>query len=173
VRFWRIYDLIEQGLALLALFVLVASVLAAGIGRSFGVPLMAAPQYAQLALIWACMLGADVAARNGSHIRVGAIFDALPGAGRSVLTLISLGLVFSFLGFIAWHGIDLAQGNWRRELGASGLSYGLVTLALPVGAILLTVSLLRRLVAVGLAGVFDGTIPLDPSTDKDTKEAVL
>lgn len=55
---WKLYDAIEQALALLALIGTVAAVLTAGIGRSIGAPVTSAPQFAQLFLIWTCMLGA-------------------------------------------------------------------------------------------------------------------
>ena len=57
------------------------------------------------------------------------------------------------------------MSNWERELGASGLSYGLVTLAVPVGAGLLIVSLLRRLLGQGARAVVE--------PDADAAGAVL
>lgn len=166
MAFWRTYDRIETALALLALVGVVLAVLAAGIGRSIGAPIATAPQYAQLFLIWACMLGADVAVRRGEHIRVTALPDILPPAARKLLALISFVLILPFLGFVAIEGWKLALGNWERELGASGLSYGLVTLALPVGAVLLAVSFLRRLPQTGLLRLFepDKGDQVDPGT---------
>ncbi len=161
MNIWTIYDRIEEGLALVALSGVVLSVFIAAVGRSLGEPVTAAPQYAQLALIWSCMLGADVAARNGYHIRVDALFEALPRAGQAILSVIFLALILPFLAFVAWHGWFLATTNWERELGASGLSYGLVTLALPVGAVLLAISFVRRIVATGLANVFDSDAKME------------
>lgn len=155
MAFWRFYDGLERLIALLALAGVVLAVLASGIGRSIGHPLTAAPQYAQLSLIWAVMLGADIATRSGEHIRVTAIVDMLPAGGRAMLSLFCVLLMFPFLGFVAWHGWNLAMSNWQRELGASGLSYGLVTLALPVGAALLALSFLRRLIAAGPRNLFE------------------
>ncbi|MBE3636778.1 TRAP transporter small permease [Mangrovicoccus algicola] len=149
MRFWKIYDGVETVLTLAALAGVVIAVLASGIGRSIGAPLAAAPQYAQLCLIWTIMLGADIATRSGEHIRVSALSDALSPRGRAALSLLCAAIILPFLIFMAWHGWHLALGNWQRELGASGLSYGLVTLALPVGAALLAISFLRRLAAAG------------------------
>ncbi|SDX87050.1 TRAP transporter small permease [Citreimonas salinaria] len=170
---WRIFDRAEQALALLALLGLVVAVLVAGIGRSLGAPVTAAPSYAQLALIWACLLGADVAARDGQHIRVGALFDALPERVRAALSLFSLALILPFLGLVAWHGWFLATSNWERELGASGLSYGLVTLAVPVGAVLLAISMVRRLRRAGALGLFDHLAGPDRNADDIAKEEIL
>lgn len=155
MRLWKLYDWIETALTLAALAGVVVTVLASGIGRSIGMPLAAAPQYAQLCLIWSIMLGADIATRSGEHIRVSALSDALPPKGRAVLSMICVLCILPFLGFVMWHGWHLALGNWQRELGASGLSYGLVTLALPVGAGLLAVSFVRRVLATGPARLLE------------------
>ncbi|MFW2589527.1 TRAP transporter small permease [Sagittula sp. SSi028] len=155
MAFWRVYDQLERAIALLALAGVVLAVLASGIGRSIGQPLMAAPQYAQLCLIWAVMLGADIATRSGEHIRVTVLVDLLPARARAALAVFSMLLMLPFLGFIVWHGWHLAMNNWQRELGASGLSYGLVTLALPVGSALLIVSFARRIWSSGLVRLFE------------------
>lgn len=158
-RLLRYFNWLEVFLALLALNAVVVAVLISGVGRSLGWPVAAAPQYAQLSLIWAIMLGADIALREGEHIRVTAIVDMLPPAMRRVFSLFSLALILPFLGFIAWYGWDLAVGNWERELGASGLSYGLVTLALPVGAVLFSLSVLQRFFGAGALGFLNPTCP--------------
>ena len=161
----RIFDRIEQGLALAALCALVIAVLSAGIGRTINHPVLAAAQYAQLALIWACVLSADIAVREGRHIRINLLFDILPKPIQAVLAAISLILIVPFLMFTAWYGWFLAINNWQRELGASGLSYGLVTLALPVGAVLIAISYLRRFFSTGLAALFDDVAALASDGD--------
>lgn len=164
-RIGRIYDLVEAGVALLALALTVGSVLAAGIGRSIGSPVSSAAQFALLFLIWACVLGADLAMKRSAHIRVSSLVDAMPTAVGNALGVFNLVLVALFLAVLVFYGWDLAVGNWQRELGASGLSYGLVTLALPVGATLLLISLIRRAVVRGPGKAF---IP-----DEDVPESIL
>ncbi|MFV0335586.1 MAG: TRAP transporter small permease [Tropicimonas sp.] len=170
---WKIFDRTEKAVALATLTGVVVAVLTAGIGRSIGAPVAAAPQYAQLALIWSCLFGADIAAREGQHIRVSALFDMLPRRGRAALSLLFLALILPFLGFIAWQGWFLAISNWERELGASGLSYGLVTLALPVGAALLALSFIRRFLAVGLKALFDPASGTEPTPEDIAGEEAL
>ncbi|TYB84522.1 TRAP transporter small permease [Oceaniovalibus sp. ACAM 378] len=155
MRLFKIYDAIETAVALCALAGVVLAVLIAAVGRSLGWPVASAPQFAQLFLIWACMLGADIALRQGEHIRVSALSDMLSPKARAALSLFGIALILPFLAFIAWHGWHLALGNWERELGASGLSYGLVTLALPVCAVLIAMSIIRRLFETKLAQFFE------------------
>ena len=78
MHLWKLYDGIEQALALLALVGTVVAVLTAGIGRSVGAPVTSAPQFAQLFLIWTCMLGADLAMKRGEAIRVSGIPSFAP-----------------------------------------------------------------------------------------------
>ncbi|MEZ5797801.1 MAG: TRAP transporter small permease [Paracoccaceae bacterium] len=146
----KIYDRVEELAAVLFLAGTVLAVLVGAIGRSVGHPVPAGPEVAQLLLIWTCMLGADLVIRRGEHIRISALPDALPPSGRRVLHLICLVCIMGFLGYCGWLGVKLAMSNWAREMGASGLSYGWVTLAFPVGCLLMILSLIRRLVGHGL-----------------------
>jgi TRAP-type C4-dicarboxylate transport system permease small subunit len=152
---WRVYDRVELGLTLLLLSATVLAVLVAAIGRTIGMPVTSAPQFAQLFLLWTCMFGADLCMRHGEHIRVTALPDMASVQVRRWLSVFSTVLILVFLIWLAWHGFHLAVGNWSRELGGSGLSYGVVTLALPVGAVLLIISTLRRIKAYGWGRVFE------------------
>ncbi|GAW37161.1 tripartite ATP-independent periplasmic transporters, DctQ component [Roseovarius sp. A-2] len=163
--FWKLYDWIELTVGLLALAATVAAVLVAAVGRSLGMPVTSAPQFAQLFLIWTVMFGADLAMKSGAHIRVSALVDQAPPRLQAALAAIHAAMILGFLGFISLLGWQLSMSNWQRELGASGLSYGLVTLAVPAGAALLIVSLLRRLVGQGFLGAI--------TSDGDESEELL
>lgn len=147
---WKLFDRVEELIAVLLLGGVVLAVLAGAIGRAVGHPVPAGPEIAQLLLIWTCMLGADLILKRGEHIRISALPDALPAVGRGALHLVCVLAILGFLAYGGWLGVRLAASNWARELGTSGLSYGWVTLALPVGCALMTLSLLRRLWSQGL-----------------------
>ncbi|SHJ49795.1 TRAP-type C4-dicarboxylate transport system, small permease component [Palleronia salina] len=147
---WSIYDRLETVLTLVALSATILTVLIAAVGRTAGMPVRSAPQLALLFLIWAIILGADICLKKGEHIRVSVIADSVPNALRRILAALHLLLIVPFLVFLAWYGFDLAAGNWQRQLGATGLSYGLITLALPVGSLLFLVSIARRFFSYGL-----------------------
>lgn len=147
---WKILDRTEEILAVAFLTGTVLAVLLGAIGRAAGVPIPAGPEIAQLLLIWTCMFGADLIMRRGEHIRISALPDLLPPGGRRVLHLLCVVSMIFFLSYSGWLGWHLAISNWAREMGASGLSYGWVTLALPVGCVLMIVSLCRRIVEYGL-----------------------
>ena len=147
---WKVFDRVESILAVIFLFGTVLAVFAGALARAVGSPIPMAPEIAQLMLIWTVMFGADLIMKRGEHIRVSALPDALSPRYRQVLSFISFVSIVAFLSYVAWLGVQLAMSNWAREMGTSGLSYGWVTLALPVGAILMIVSLLRRFSEHGL-----------------------
>lgn len=143
-------DRLEEVLAVLLLTGTVLAVLVGAIGRAIGHPYPAGPEIAQFLLIWTVMFGADLVMKRGDHIRIDAIPNALPPGPRRLLHLFCVACMLAFLAYAGWLGWHLAMSNWAREMGASGLSYGWVTLAMPVGCLLMAVSLLRRLAAHGL-----------------------
>jgi len=147
---WKIFDRAEEIVAIILLTGTVLAVLLGAIGRALGHPLPSGPEIAQLLLIWSCLFGADLVMKRGEHIRIAALPDALAPTGRRLLHGVCLICMVPFLGYASWLGWRLAMSNWAREMGASGLSYGWVTLALPVGCLLMIVSLLRRLLDHGL-----------------------
>ena len=147
---WKVLDRTEEILAIVFLTGTVLAVLLGAIGRAIGQPVPSGPEIAQLLLIWSCMFGADLIMKRGEHIRISALPDALPPNARRLLHLICIVCMILFLGYSGWLGWNLARSNWAREIGASGLSYGWVTLALPVGCVLMIISLLRRIVEHGL-----------------------
>ncbi len=146
----KLFDKIEEIAAVVFLAGTVLAVLAGAIGRSMGHPIPSGPEIAQLLLIWTCMLGADLVMKRGEHIRISALPDAVSPNLRRILHLLCVILILGFLGYCGWLGWKLAMSNWAREMGASGLSYGWVTLAFPVGCALMIVSLVRRIFDLGL-----------------------
>jgi len=146
----KLFDKLEELVAVMLLAGTVIAVLVGAIGRSVGHPVPSGPEIAQLLLIWTCMFGADLVLKRGEHIRISALPDALPPGGRRLLHLICVICILGFLAYCGWLGGQLALSNWAREMGASGLSYGWVTLALPVGCALMIFSMIRRLVGHGL-----------------------
>lgn len=146
----KLFDKLEELVAVILLAGTVIAVLVGAIGRSVGHPVPSGPEIAQLLLIWTCMLGADLVLKRGEHIRISALPDALPPNARRLLHLVCVLCILGFLAYCGWLGWTLAMSNWAREMGASGLSYGWVTLAFPVGCALMILSMIRRLAGPGL-----------------------
>ncbi|WP_111415108.1 TRAP transporter small permease [Billgrantia lactosivorans] len=147
---WHWYDRLEAWLAVGLLGGTSLTLLASSTARAVGQPFAGGAELAQLLFIWTAVLGADITLRHGGQVRIDALTVRLPQALQRLLAALCLMLMLGFLALLVWHGFPLALSNWQRPLGVAGLSYGYITLALPVGAMLMIVSLLRRIVARGI-----------------------
>jgi TRAP-type C4-dicarboxylate transport system permease small subunit len=103
-------------------------------------------------MIWAAFLGAGLALRVGGHIAVDSLPSALPpGGARGLRTLIVL-IVAGALLVLTWLGVEYAMFGWEQETPVLGWSFGMVYLAMPIGAALMLAHLLlvaRRWIATG------------------------
>jgi len=130
--------------ALLAAIVVLVFV--AAVGRSFGHPLVWSVDVAQLLFIWVCFLGANRALRLKTHIGVDLFVRALPRSLRHWVELALAAVTLAFLIALAVSGYKLTVLNWQRVYGDSGISYAWVTAAVPIGAAMLSITLIGHVV---------------------------
>ncbi len=128
-------------LALITVMVFVAAVM-----RFFGHPLIWSVDMAQLLFIWLCFLGATRALREKGHLGVDVLIRHLPYMWRLVIETVLTAVFIVFLIILAKEGADLTMLNRQRVYGDSGISYGFVTIAVPVGCLLLSGSLIYNAV---------------------------
>ena len=139
---------VEETIGVL-LFALVAILILVGaIGRTIGSPVIWAIDFAQLLFAWAAVLGADIALKRNQHIEIDILVRRFPSAARQALGVVWLVLISAFLVMLIWLGTNLTLLNLERELGDVGISYGWVTAAIPVGALLLLVTVIHRLLRI-------------------------
>jgi TRAP-type transport system small permease protein len=136
----------EAFVATFLLTVIVLLVFAAGVLRWFGYPLVWSVDMAQLLFVWVSFLGADMALRKRAHIGIDYLAKRLPLRGRAVLDLALGGVVLGFLLTMVVMGYQLTTLNLERQFGDSGISYGFVTAAVPIGCLLLAFTLLGQMV---------------------------
>ena len=137
---------IELAICVLLLAAITGLVFVAAIMRFFGHPLIWSVDMAQLLFIWLCMLGATRAMREKSHLGMEVLVKYLPYASRLWLELLCSAITLVFLGVIVKLGFDLAWLNRARTFGDSSISYAWVTVAVPVGCILLGIALIYNMV---------------------------
>jgi TRAP-type C4-dicarboxylate transport system permease small subunit len=136
---------LEEGLAM-AFFALTAVLVFVGaLTRTAGVPLIWAIDIAQASFAWAAVLGADIALRRNTHIEIDILVRLFPRAVRRMLAALWLVVIAVFLALLVYFGTSLTLLNLERPLGDVGISYGFVTSAIPVGALLMLATVLRRL----------------------------
>ena len=141
----------EEVLGTLLFAAMALLVFVGALGRTFGTPLIWAIDLAQLFFAWAAVLGADIALKRNQHIEIDILVRRFPGNARRLLAIAWLVAMAAFLAALVWLGTGLTLLNLERELGDAGISYGWGTAAIPVGAVLMLVTVVRGLIA-GLAG---------------------
>lgn len=142
----RLLARIEFAIAATLLAAIVLLVFVSAIMRSVGHPVIWSIDMAQLLFIWLCFFGAVRALRDKAHIGIDLIIRFLPhGLRLGVETILSV-ITLIFLGLLSYEGTKLAFSNMQRQFGDSGLSYFWVTIAVPVGCVLLAIALVYNMV---------------------------
>ena len=135
----------EEWLAMALFAATVALVLVGAVGRSAGAPQTWSVDLAQALFAWCCVLGADIALKNRSHIVIDIAVHPMPKAVQSFLSYLWNIVIALFLGLLVYLGVKLTLINTQRELGDLGVSYAWVTASIPAGAFLMLISTLSRL----------------------------
>lgn len=136
----------EFALCVLLFGGIVVLVFLASLARFVGHPLIWSVDFAQLLFIWLCFLGAARALRHRAHIGVDLLVRYLPRRWQFWLEVALAALTLVFLAMLAVEGVKLTLLNRERVFGDSGISYAFVTIAVPVGCVLLSLSLVSNLV---------------------------
>ncbi|KQP12385.1 C4-dicarboxylate ABC transporter permease [Pseudorhodoferax sp. Leaf265] len=92
-------------------------------------------------MIWSAMLGCGLALRVGGHIAVDSLAGAVkPAVARSIRSAIVCIVSFTLLA-VTWLGVEYVDFAWGQETPVLGISYGLIYMAMPIGALLMLVHL--------------------------------
>ncbi len=130
------------GVFLVAIMVLI---FASGMARSLGSPLGWSMDMATFLFAWAAFFSADVALRGDRHIRVEALVERFPPKLQGCIAVFNYLVILVFLVFLVHYGVILAYGSrFRTFQGIPGFSYMWVTLSVPVGSLLLLVTVLLK-----------------------------
>lgn len=136
--------------AALAAFLVVAEaiILLAGVVSRYGFdnPLSWSDELASSLFIWLTMLGAVLALDRGEHMRLTAVVSRLSGRWQARLQTVSALVVCAFIAAIILPAIGHAWDEMEITTPALGLPAGLRAAALPVGAILMMLTLAAGMV---------------------------
>ena len=167
VHILRTLETVEQTAAKVLLAVAVMLVFVASLARWIGHPIIWSVDMAQLLFIWICFFGADQALRRGQHIGVDAFVNRLSARVRRWIRIVQLIVMTVFLAPIVYHGIELVALNVERRFSDTDMSYAWVTAAVPVGSVLLLITLLRLFLSC-VSGHGDG-IALEDGAEADDR----
>jgi TRAP-type C4-dicarboxylate transport system permease small subunit len=123
---------------LIALFTLIFALVLAQVFFRYVLndPLVWSEELARLAFIWVAMLTWGLGSRRGSHIAVTFLPDMLPRTPRLLLAMLVQALIILFCAILAWHGVTLTARNTDLSLVTLDISYAIVYVVAPIGAMI-------------------------------------
>jgi TRAP-type transport system small permease protein len=142
----KFYVNLEAAAGKFLLVVIVVLVFVAGVLRWFDHPLIWSVDLAQLLFLWIAFIGADQALRKHAHIGMDLAVRWMPLGARRIVEIVLALLTLAFLLIMAWEGYKLTTLNIQRVFGDSGISYAFVTGAVPIGCLMLAMTLTGHLV---------------------------
>lgn len=117
-------------------------------------------EVSRMLVAWMAMLGTGACLRNGGHISVGALVNAVPPRIRVVLLAVRDLLVMATAGVMAWAGVRFAMLNADQDSAALEIPMAIPYSAMAVGAALLALVLtLARL--GGQTPAVDSIMPVE------------
>ena len=91
------------------------------VGRQIGVNIPAGDDLASWCMAAMAFLGLAHTFKSGEMIRVGLLLDHLQGGTRRVFEIFSLVVGLAFVGFFAWHAVQLTYDSYRFNDMAQGV----------------------------------------------------
>ncbi|MGE8943710.1 TRAP transporter small permease [Leptospira interrogans] len=138
------------GLFLIAIFLLM---MALSIGREIGVNVVSGDDLASWCMAAMSFLALAHTFRSGEIIRVGLLIDKLKGRTRWYFEMFALLMATGFIGFFAWHAIDLVYTSWLLNDTSTGVlvvPMWIPQLGFTGGLVILFIALVDELIHVGL-----------------------
>ncbi|MDO4620990.1 MAG: TRAP transporter small permease [Lachnospiraceae bacterium] len=159
---------LEVAICELLIVILVAVVFMNAVLRLFNAPLSWSNDVAQLIFIWVSFLGADIALKKDRHSGVDVIVRRFPKQLTKVLTAATYVAMIVFLAIIGRSAANLAVINYSRKFNSLNLSYSAITIAVPVGCVLMILtSLMKLLILFGKQRDFYKDMLRDPEVKEE------
>ncbi|MGP4040188.1 TRAP transporter small permease [Gracilibacillus sp. D59] len=141
----RYYVKIENFITNILMFGVVVFVFIAAVMRWVGYPIVWSVEFAQFLFVWVIFLGANRALRNNKHIGVDFFTKRMPEKVRNIVQIFTMFTIIVFLVYVGIFGILLSIENSARSIGNLSLSYSLITVAAPIGCLLMVITILLKI----------------------------
>ena len=112
---------------------------------AFRHPLIWSDELASLLFLWLAMLGAVLALRRGEHMRMTALVNTAPPAGREFFELVALAGFLAFLAAILLPSLNYAEGKSIVSIMSLDVSMAWRAAAMPAGIAVMGLTVLLRL----------------------------
>ncbi|MFQ3619721.1 MAG: TRAP transporter small permease [Spirochaetales bacterium] len=137
---------LEETSSQILLGFVVILVFIAAFTRYAGTPINWSVDIAQGMFVWVIYLGANQAWRKSRHIGIDMLFNLFSPKIQKILTITIYLIIVIFLLAIIWNGVYIAIVNWGRIMNDIPISYSFVTIAVPIGSLLMIITTIEKLV---------------------------
>ena len=145
-KIYRAFCKFEEALALFLLAGLAILVFVSALMRTLKHPLNWAQDAALVAFAWLIFFGSDIAVRGSGLIGIDMVVKHLPKKVQKAIDIIFKLMIIGFLGVLVYYGFIMTKTGWKRQITALEISYGWVTMAVPVGSFFMIISTAIKLV---------------------------
>jgi TRAP-type C4-dicarboxylate transport system permease small subunit len=125
----------------------------------FSAPPMWGEELPKLLFVWLIFIGAAFAHFSGANLRMTLVIDLFSTGTRRLIELAMHSAVVVMLLLILWYSVPIIELTARSTSFATGLNGSLTFWALPIGAALMLVNAIWRIVRL-LRGHVDHPVPL-------------
>jgi TRAP-type C4-dicarboxylate transport system permease small subunit len=140
----RFFKLLEAVLFVLVLALLALVILQVSTRYVLHSSLPWTEEVARMVLVWLVMIGASIAAERKEQYAISFIFDRLRGGTRLAVLLGTHLLGIAFLLALVFYGAEYVRTNLQTVYVATQMSKGYIYAAVPVGAAIMTGSLVAH-----------------------------
>lgn len=141
----RYYIKVENFITNVLLVGVVAFVFGAAAMRWVGSPIAWSVEFAQMLFVWVIFLGSNRALREERHIGVDFFTKKLSLTKQRIIEMIVYAMIILFLGYLTYFGIMLSIENSTRQISNIALSYSFITMAVPIGSILMIITIIGKM----------------------------
>lgn len=125
---------------------------------AFHAPLVWTDELASILFLWLAMLGSVIALQRSEHMRLTAIVGGMSAAGRARTDALASAAVAVFLLMVLPSAWEYAADEWFIETPALGIHNTFRAMAIPVGAALMVVTALTRLLRLSWKDALFGVV---------------
>ena len=136
---------LEQWLAMVLLAGITVLVFAAALMRTIGYPLNWAQDAALIMFAWLSFIGGDIALHSTGLIGIDLIVRHLPKAVQKGIDIVFKVVMLAFLAVLVVNGYNYVMTGYKRLITTLNVSYAFVTASVPVGSLLMIISVSQNL----------------------------
>ena len=137
---------LEQQIAMVLLAAITVLVFVSALTRTFGYPINWAQDAALIMFAWLAFIGGDIALHSTGLIGIDLIVRRFPKVFQKGIDILFKIVMLVFLAVLIIYGYQYVLTGYKRLITTLNVSYAFVTASVPVGAVLMIISVSINLV---------------------------